>query len=281
MSLDYIKERREVIKNWVDLDNHIGLEIAPNWVPLLFKQETNVYYCDRMCYQELIEREKNNPDRIKYGLDIMPIDFVWEDNKPLVKCTNLKFDYIVHAHVLEHVPNFLGFLNQQREVLKDNGLIGLILPDPKRSGEYFRPLTTAAQIIEAFILNQNKPTPGQVYESLRHSLIVENEDDFIKKKHEDFKKSYTIQQCLEFARFSTQQYLDVHCWAFTPDSFTSVTDELKEVGLFDFDIKQIQSSNTGKEFFVKLVPNKSLKTHIKKPLIKRAFSKIKRVYEIL
>lgn len=275
-SLAFLNERINIIKSWVPYDRGVGLEIAPNWFPLISKEDGDIYYCDRMSHRKLIKREADNPDRIRYKMEVLPIDFIWDGSKLLTKTTPLKFDYIVSSHVLEHVPNFLGFLYQQREALEDNGVIAFVLPDFKRLNEHFRPSSTAAQLIDAYMRNLTSPTPGQVYESCRHALDVDMHTvDYSGKKYTDFKRAYTNEETINFARLATYQYLDVHCWAFDVESFQNVALELSEVGMFDFDIIDIKSGETAREFYVKLKPNKPPRPPIPNKII-RFYERVKK-----
>jgi hypothetical protein len=58
---------------------------------------------------------------------------------------------------------------------------------------------------------------------------------------------------------ASQEYVDVHCWAFSRDGFAEVARELREIGLFDFEIESLESNPAtqtghGSEFYVKLRP---------------------------
>jgi SAM-dependent methyltransferase len=280
MSEEFLHERKATIKNWLELEGTVGLEIAPNWVPLISKEEANIHYCDRISYKDLVEREKDNPDRKSNGLSVASVDFVWSERKQLSQCTPIKFDYILSSHVLEHVPDFLGFLYQQRACLNDNGIIAFVLPDTSRMGEYFRPTTTASQIINAYYSRSTNPNPGQVYEALKYMLDVGGITDFTGKQYTDFKNFYSDKQIIDFINLARYKYLDVHCWAFTVNSFPSVMKELKDVGLFDFDIVDIKSGETALEFYVKLKPTHAPRKPMPHPLrqyVNRAAKVLKRI----
>ena len=108
-----------------------GLEISPLFAPLILKDEGDVMYCDYIDYESLKNRENNNQGRIDCGLEVQPIDFVWPPEKALKDCTNVKFDYIVSSHVLEHVPNFIGYIHEMKSVLITLAgflVLGVLLP---------------------------------------------------------------------------------------------------------------------------------------------------------
>lgn len=237
--LEFIGERRRLMHQHCCVSpSKLGLEISPNWAPLVLRNEAHVVYCDRLTTEQLVEREKGNSSRIHYGAEVEDMDFIWKDGTKLASyfSPHEKFDFIVSSHVLEHVPNFIGFIDQQRAILKDDGYIGFVLPDVRRSGEYFRPLTTPAQLIDALIIDRTMPSPGMVYEATYHIFDWPGEQNFRAKSINETKRGYTDKQAVEFARISAQEYIDVHCWAFTYATFRDVLAEVSSVGLFDYDV---------------------------------------------
>ena len=255
-----LDNRRRMIHRYLPLENGVGLEIAPNWAPVVTKSEGDVLYCDYLTYDQLLEREKTNPARLQHGLKVQRLDFIWQLGKTLQECAGEreKFDYAVSCHVFEHVPNFLEYLYQVRAVLKDDGVIAMILPDIKGSGEYFRRETSAADLINSYLLGQSEPSPGQVYDGLQNLFAFENMP-MQGKSLNDVKRYYTDMDCYHAAVRASVEYVDVHCWAFSKDGFVATARELQGVGLFDFEIEEIDCNpltrtGHGSEFFVKLRP---------------------------
>lgn len=265
--------RRNIIKSLLpNSSTTIGLEIAPNFAPLITKTERNILYCDYLTYDELVEREKNNQPRIDCGLTVQKLDFIWKSGKELKECSPINhYDFIISSHVLEHVPDFLGYLYQMRSVLKDDGVIAFVLPDIKGSGEYFRRTSTCAELINAYLNASNWPTAAQIYDGFRHHFRFENQP-VDGKTLVDFSQDFTAQDCYTLAQRSLTDYIDVHCWSFSIDSFLEVMKELKSIGAFDFDIDHCSSSEptitgSGAEFFVKLRPTKPAREIIKPTFI--------------
>lgn len=255
-----LDDRRRMIHRYLPLESGVGLEIAPNWAPVVTKSEGDVLYCDYLTYDQLLEREKTNPARVQHGLKVQRLDFIWQLGKTLQECagSDAKFDYVVSCHVFEHVPNFLEYLYQARAVLKDDGVIAMVLPDIRGSGEYFRRETSAADLINSYLLGQSEPSPGQVYDGLRNLFSFENVP-LQGLSLDDVKRHFTDMDCYHAAVRASVEYVDVHCWAFSKDGFATVARELQGVGLFDFEIEEMDSNpltqtGHGSEFFVKLRP---------------------------
>ncbi len=255
-----LDDRRRMIHRYLPLESGVGLEIAPNWAPVVTKSEGDVLYCDYLTYDQLLEREKTNPARVQHDLEVQRLDFIWQLGKTLQECAgdNAKFDYVVSCHVFEHVPNFLEYLYQARAILKDDGVIAMVLPDIRGSGEYFRQETSAADLINSYLLGQSEPSPGQVYDGLRNLFSFENVP-LQGLSLNDVKRHFTDMDCYHAAVRASTEYVDVHCWAFSKDGFVAAARELQGIGLFDFEIEEIESNpltqtGHGSEFFVKLRP---------------------------
>ena len=255
-----LDDRRRMVHRYLPLDTGFGLEIAPNWAPIVTKSEGDVLYCDYLTYEQLLERERTNPGRVEHGLRVQRLDFVWELGKTLEECATSipKFDYVVSCHVFEHVPNFLEYLYQARAVLNDDGVIAMVLPDIRGSGEYFRRETIAADLLNSYLAGQSRPSPGQVYEGLQHLFSFRNEP-LEGRSLRDLERHFSDVECYQAALRASSEYVDVHCWAFSKDGFRAATDELRSIGIFDFEILELESNpltrtGHGSEFYVKLRP---------------------------
>jgi SAM-dependent methyltransferase len=58
-----------------------------------------------------------------------------------------KFDFVISAHVIEHLPDALGAINSALRVLKRGGLFMLILPDKRYTFDHRRPITPLSHLI--------------------------------------------------------------------------------------------------------------------------------------
>lgn len=60
------------------------------------------------------------------------------------------YDFVLSSHCLEHVANPLAALREWRRVTRDGGHLVLILPDPTKTFDHRRPVTTLAHLREDF-----------------------------------------------------------------------------------------------------------------------------------
>lgn len=265
--LNFIAPRRRLIaERCAVMPLKHGLEISPNFAPLVVRGEAKMVYCDRLSTAELQSREKDNQGRLALGVEVEEMDFVWEDGKALDSYFDADetFDFVVSSHVMEHVPNFLGFLAQQFRVCKVDGVVCFVLPDVRLTGEYFRPLTTPGQLIEALVLNRDKPSPGMVYEATYHNFHWTGLENLKAKHVLETKRGYTTATAAEFAWKSVDQYIDVHCWSFTYSTFRDVLTEVRDAGFLDCEIVAIDQ--IAEEIVCTLKPNRERSVRQGEPL---------------
>lgn len=245
-------DRKQKILKYID-KNKNGIEIGPNNNPIASKKDGyNVKIIDIMDKEQLIKiNKKNNLD----FSNIEKVDFIWKGEK-YSKLTKKKrfYDWIIASHVIEHVPDLISFLNNCDEILKEDGVISLAIPDKRYCFDHFRPITGLSKIIDAYYQKNKINTAGTIIE---HYLnIVSNEKNiawtkdnlsenynFIHSSTDAFQKMIRVVQ--------KKEYLDTHAWCFVPHSFRLIISDLFNMGFIPF--KEVEFFPTeGHEFFVTL-----------------------------
>jgi len=211
-----------------------GLEISPYFNPVVDKRKYDVFYVDCIPNEEIRKKAFSNPGFL--GRSLPKVDAVWTPGKKLSECVGgRRFGYAVACHVLEHVPNPLGWWEEILECLEGGGRLALVLPIKSRTMDYYRPLTTFAQVAGWYIEKPLRPTPVQVMDFLSQSFEDKGELDFDKPMppFKEARRCYSDEKALEFARFvnQTDHYLDVHCTVWTPTSFTTILRRLRKAKL--------------------------------------------------
>ncbi len=64
-----------------------------------------------------------------------------------------KYDFVASSHVLEHIANPLKALFEWNRVLKEGGLLILVVPDKKISFDHLRPLTSFEHLVYDYCNN--------------------------------------------------------------------------------------------------------------------------------
>lgn len=194
--------------------------------------------------------------------DIEPVDMVGSasDLERLVATRGelMSFDYVISSHNFEHVPDAVSFLKGCAAVLKPGGRVSMVVPDRRYTFDHFRPHTTTADVLEAFIEKRQRPSPLQQF--LHHSLnchyVVSGTSRPAFHAHDPIEHVVPFhaldESWMQRQAGSTEGYTDVHCWAFSPRALELVLRDLHWLKLIDLELVEITEIGTH-EFFVHLV----------------------------
>ena len=108
--------------------NGDGVEIGPSHSPIAPKRDGyKVQIIDHATREQLIEKYKSHDVQLD---NIEEVDYVWSGESYISLTGKKKFhDWIIASHVIEHTPDLIGFLNDCDSILKDDGVISLVIPD--------------------------------------------------------------------------------------------------------------------------------------------------------
>jgi|SRR6516162_2044250 hypothetical protein len=197
-----------------------GLEIGPSFNPLAPKRAGyNVKIIDFMSTDELISLNAARGYDIN---KIEPVDYIWDGrNLQDIIGHNQKFDWIIASHVIEHTPDFITFVNDCGCILAEDGILSLAIPDKRCCFDYFRPVSSLSQVVDAFIARRKFHSPGSVLEYFLYHCWKNETLSWDKNYSGDMRFPYSLQIAKDmFAKSaSCQDYIDIHAWCFTPSSF--------------------------------------------------------------
>jgi SAM-dependent methyltransferase len=219
---------------FADIDREIGLEIGPLDKPLVERKAgRRIFYCDYATREVLRTKSSADPN---VDIDRIPeIDFVTSQIRAEV-FGGMRFDYIVASHVIEHVPDMLGWLGHLLNVLNEGGRIILAVPDRRYTFDYLRPLSTLGPMLEAQLEKRSRPGFGQVYDAFSKSVKADTQLCWTQPVYPGpLEPYYTKDLALRLAKDSRDGdgYHDCHCWVFTYDSFLDIIAEAREMGALD------------------------------------------------
>ena len=228
-------DRREVLLEGLDLSRTRGLEIGPLQSPILRRPEADVLYVDHVGTSDL--REKYAADPHVDPARILPVDIVWNGGALADACDGRRFDYVVASHVIEHVPDPVGWLAQLKSVLHPSGAVRLIVPDRRYCFDYRRETSSVADLILAARAGAVIPDGRQILDfmlniaplGLAEAWSGENLPDPPPQRGE-YDRAVAV---MEHAR-THRAYHDVHCWVFTPLAFARLMRQLAAYGLLGF-----------------------------------------------
>ncbi len=248
--------RRATLLQGLDLASTRGLEIGPLHNPILLKSEASVLYVDHVGTDALRAKYAGDPN-VPPGR-IVEVDIVWNGGRLDAAVEGQRFDYVVASHVIEHVPDLIGWLAELKSVLHACGTVRLIVPDRRYCFDYRRENTTAADVILAAREQATIPGPRQILDFMLNIAPLDLSaawnggapPDPPPSPH-DYRQALAVMQ----HALAERAYHDVHCWTFTPLSFARLMRQLAAYGLLGFACTQCTATAPGSlDFFVHLMP---------------------------
>ena len=248
------RRRRDAILQGLDVTGRRGAEIGPLSRPLVAKGESEVYYVDHCSAEQL--REKYHGDPNVPPDDIVDVDFIWSDQpaKELLRSV-CPLDYVVASHVIEHVPDLVGWLHEMRDTLRDGGSLVLAVPDKRFTFDAYRRTSAMEEIRLAYKERRRRPGLRPIMDHFANVVRADTWalwDDYAKLDEFPFFHDPSFLS-LAARHYAEGRYVDVHCWVFTPWSFLDVLGQaVKETGL-GFDLESFQTTSSHDlEFYVRL-----------------------------
>lgn len=249
-----MQTRNDKILSNINYRNTIGLEIGALANPIVTPDMGNVRYVDHLSTDVL--REKYSKDSSIDTDKIVDVDYIWGEH-PLIELTQEEapFDYLIACHVIEHVPNLVGWLKEINSILKPGGVISLAIPDKYQCFDYNRDITQLGDVLESYLNDRRKPTSRQIFDYLSRVIHWDQKISWAGPVEglSDLTNLYSLTTAWDItqATFKSNEYYDVHCWIFTPYSFFKLLEGIAELGLLKFEPINFYPT-AGCEFFVTL-----------------------------
>lgn len=248
--------RRDQICKYIDRTMR-GIEIAPWHSPIAPKRMGyDVKTLDVLDVEALRKRCIEDPSCAHKVGDIEDVDFVApasEIDRVIGEHGGLNtFDYIISSHNFEHLPNPVKFLRACGSVLKEGGYLSMAIPDKRRTFDAFRSLTTAADYLEWYFEDREKPTPYQVFDF--SASFLKNVPMLKSQPLDRVAFSNSLEACFETLKASLESepgYTDIHVSVLTPASFGVILLQLTRLGLVPLKLVEI-TETASFEFYVHL-----------------------------
>lgn len=230
--------RLEKILTKVKLDGK-GLEIGPLCWPILSKDTTHIQYVDHVSREKLLEIYKDDPGVLPEL--IQDVDFPL-NGRTLAKTipNGEKFDYILASHVIEHVPDVISWLQDTSSVLKEGGVLSLVVPDKRYTFDIDRNTSRLGDVVGPYVDGLSRPYSSTVFDHVASYRIHTSSDavwngelylDESKAPHRN-----TIKDAFDISVKSKNNYIDSHNFVFTPYSFCEIIRSLIKLDLIDYKI---------------------------------------------
>lgn len=225
-----------------------GLEIGPSHSPLAPKAEGfHVEILDHASAQDLRAKYRDAGVNIDH---IEDVDFIWRGERlPETIGRHGCYDWIIASHVIEHTPDLVGFLCDCQTLLQEAGRLILVIPDKRYCFDHFQSLTSTGDVLDAHQLGRTHPSPGHVFDHFVNAVGKGRKRVISWRRHAP--GALQLIHSLEEARDAWRSaqadnaYVDVHNWHFTPESFSLVIDDLRDLGLLELGITDGPTAASG------------------------------------
>lgn len=210
-------DRRNAVADRVRLAEGRGLEISPGAAPLLLREAAReLIYCDKV---------GGDAWRNVYGArgDMMNSDVVLGDRRLDEVFPPAHFDYVVSSHVLEHIPDFIGFFKSVEIVLRRGGDLVMLVPDKRYTFDVLRRPSSVEEIERAHRDQLTHPSYEMVLDFFTN---IDHDAEAAALWRGDYRARPSYPNALDKARSVNLEDADVHCWVFTPENLRSLMEHV-------------------------------------------------------
>ncbi len=210
-----------------------GLEIGALCNPIVPPGAGHIEYVDHLPTEEL--RKKYATDPNVDVARIVTVNYVWGECTLPEVVGDRRFDYVIASHVVEHVPDPIGWLREIAAVLSPGGMLSLAIPDKRWTFDCRREVTSVSEMIESYFEHRRRPTIRHCVEQFGEAAKVPgavSAADLWQGKVSFDQIPLMTPGLLEhlgeagmrsyFDAFRSGTYLDAHCSVFTPFSFVRI-----------------------------------------------------------
>ncbi|WP_434055991.1 MAG: hypothetical protein RDA78_14410 [Roseibium sp.] len=234
-------------------DANRALEIGALASPVLRDLGARVRYIDHCTTEELRKKYAGVSKNICENL--VDVDYVWVSGPIDQVLTDWSdVDLIAASHVIEHVPDIVGWLRELGKIMSETGRISLAIPEKTRIFDLARAPSTLGDVLEAFYAKRKEPSLRQVIDHRRYGGRINGLNFWQHEaKPEELEPLISdVNQLSTFIeRYHTGEYIDTHCWVFTIESFRSIIEDLNRLKYLDYKIEGVPQV-FGHEFIVHL-----------------------------
>lgn len=234
-----------------------GLEIGPLHNVAVPRDRADVQYLDVYDRAGLIDHYAGDaavPAELIPEIDHVLFDGTRVRSIPETVGPDLRFDWVLASHVIEHVPDVIGWLDQIASITVDGGALMLVVPDRRYCFDAHRPGTSVGQLLEAHELGAVAPSVRAVFDHHRSAVRVRPQDLWAGRPVTYDKRVHDLDYALDrTAAARAGEYVDCHVWLFTPNSLLEQLVELRTLGLSQWVVDTISPTSPDHlEFFVQL-----------------------------
>ena len=249
-------DRREKLLDGLDLARSEGVEIGPLASPIVSKNDGKIIYIDHADTATL-KRKYADDEGVNIN-EIVGVDAVWGQNTiEEALGPGKRVDYIIASHVVEHVPDFIGWLGELSSILAPGGSIRLAVPDKRFCFDCRREDTRLTDLLAANLERARRPQAREIIDFALYHMHMDAVAAWDGALVMAPLGPDQLRQAFDMARQAVRgEYVDVHCWTFTLASFARIMEQLAHLGLTDLACVSTHDTEVYEhEFFVIMKPS--------------------------
>lgn len=184
--------------------------------------------------------------------DIEEVDLILSPDSPMHLLTTEKFGVVLASHVLEHTVSLIHFLQDATELLTDDGVLALVLPDKRYTFDRFRERSSLGRVVDTFHSPPAVHTKGTLSEFGLYAVKHRGSTSWVRNHRGKYSWVHDLQGAREKAALSESgNYVDVHNWVFSPHHSRLLLHDLAELGYTSLR-ETFFKDTVGHEFFLNL-----------------------------
>lgn len=240
------KARRRFLAPHLPVDDPVVLEVGALDDPMFAPSEGRVLFADFFTAEELRARHAGDARRAER---IVPVDYVLRD-RTLSEVVDRPVDVTVANHVIEHLPDPIGWLREVRGLAAPGGLVFLAVPDRGYTFDHFKPRSDAVDWLRAHETGATRPDRWQILRHLYYHARVDPRAAWEGELPADHLHRIAMPDAIERAGALAERHTDVHCWVFTRASFETILADLSATGLIPWSVVAMSDVAPGSNEFL-------------------------------
>ncbi len=168
------------------------------------------------------------------------------------------FDAVIASHVVEHFPDPIGFYLSAAKLLKDGGLVSLVVPDKRFTFDFFKPVSATSDLLNAHAQGRTRHSKKTAFDNLAYNVFEHGNMSWSVRLLNEFSfpgGNTALRQAMEIFDSTVEDesvpYVDFHHTVYTPSSFALNILELSQLGVIPYIIAQSYPTSDC-EFYVTL-----------------------------
>lgn len=224
-------DRKVKLLSGLDISTAVGVEVGALCRPVVTREDGTIYYVDHASTDELRQKYKSDPN---VDIDaLVHVDAVWGRQSLSEALDGKRVNYVIASHVVEHVPDLVGWFTELGAILAPDGRLHLAVPDKRFTFDLMREESRLSDVLSAYVVRARTPQPQAIIDHVINVRYDVSAGAIWLGQQPDGRPAHTFADAIAMAQdaVANGNYHDVHCWVFTPRSFARICRQLVENGL--------------------------------------------------